>query len=330
MPANQWVRLLKKTKKRLRLLPSPTKQSVATVGKVASHSRTTTAKHARQTLEEAKPTSPVAKPSSSKEKNLSATKPPSSKETKSSAKLLSSSSSTETTKRSANHPSKQPSSVGTFKNGKRVYAAWWETSTRSGPPVYYPGKIASSKIVNGSTVLYDIHFDDGDELDGIDSSLVISSRRYRKKNRKTALHVGDEVYSAWWGEDAKRRVHCNYDYRSIIVPTWHPGVITKVTEDGCGGQYGPFLLYEVAFDDGDKLDEVQDYFVMKKSDYIISIRKTDVDNGNVKWIGVTNKLDEESVDDWAKKVGWYVATIDGEEQSFSNLSGELFVSLYSS
>lgn len=41
------------------------------------------------------------------------------------------------------------------------------------------------------------------------------------------------------------------------------------------------------------------------------------------WKGVKNVTDSKSKDLWAKHVGWYVATIDGEEYSFSLLSDAL-------
>ena len=204
--------------------------------------------------------------------------------------------------------------VRTLKVGKRVYAAWWKTSARSGPTTFYPGVVKSSEIgADGTTVTYDIRYDDGDSLSNIDGTLVIPRKRYLYKNLKPCLNVGDEVYAAWW-EDVRRRTSA----------TWHPGVIKncKLAKGEYGGRYGPLRLYDVAFDDGDELDDIEDFFVMKKRDYLISIRKTDED---AEWIGVKNQVDKTSIDEWAVEVGWYVATIDGQERSFSQLSGKLMM-----
>ena len=88
------------------------------------------------------------------------------------------------------------------------------------------------------------------------------------------------------------------------------------------------------FDDGDELEAIQDCFVMKKSEYLLSTQKTvesyEVgdddcsDNDEPKWMGVRNKLDTEAIkeDMWSHDVGWYVVTLDGKEKSFSLLSSE--------
>ena len=211
-------------------------------------------------------------------------------------------------------PQQSSPPVRTLKVGKRVYAAWWKTSARSGPTTFYPGVVKSSEVgADGTTVSYDIRYDDGDSLSNIDGTLVIPRKRYLYKNLKPCLNVGDEVYAAWW-EDVRRRTSA----------TWHPGVIKncKLAKGEYGGRYGPLRLYDVAFDDGDELDDIEDFFVMKKRDYLISIRKTDED---AEWIGVKNQVDKTSIDEWAVEVGWYVATIDGQERSFSQLSGKLMM-----
>mmetsp|Transcript_22801 Transcript_22801/g.49301 ORF Transcript_22801/g.49301 Transcript_22801/m.49301 type:complete len:161 (-) Transcript_22801:1616-2098(-) len=152
--------------------------------------------------------------------------------------------------------------------------------------------------------------------------MVITRKKYLKRNLKPLLKVGAEVYAAWW-EDNDR----------TTAATWHPGVISSRRESKFGGPYGPIRFYDITFDDGDKLDSVEDYFVMNKVDYLLSIRKAidrdgdsdteGLNGGNYKrWIGVKNKLDKHSVDAYFKEVGWYSATIDGQEKAFSYLSGE--------
>lgn len=59
------------------------------------------------------------------------------------------------------------------------------------------------------------------------------------------------------------------------------------------------------------MDAIQDCFVMKKSEYILSTQKTvvgdgdNIDDGEPKWTGVRNKVDKRSIaeDMWAHDVG---------------------------
>jgi len=206
--------------------------------------------------------------------------------------------------------SKEPLRV--LKNGKKIYAAFWKTSARSGRPTFYPGVVASSKVVvkgGESTVLYNIDYDDGDKGKDIDGKLVKTRKTYLRKNLKPFLAAGDKVYAVWW-EDEKRDK----------AATWHPGVVKSVVEFSHGGEYGPIRKYDVAFDDGDELDSIEDYFVMDKKDYLISVRKEDGE-----WMGVENRLEKSSIDNWEKYAGLWVSTIDGEEQLFGQLSGKLFI-----
>lgn len=76
------------------------------------------------------------------------------------------------------------------------------------------------------------------------------------------------------------------------------------------------------FDDGDDLDDIEEFYVFLKEEYLLSMRKLD-GNSESEWIGVKNVLDRKSIDKWAKIVGWYVASIDGQEQPFSLLSNAL-------
>ncbi|KAL9189318.1 hypothetical protein ACHAXT_011808 [Thalassiosira profunda] len=224
---------------------------------------------------------------------------------------------------------KQRSGNKILQTGDRVYAAWWKGRNRSNAPYYYPGVVASHTIVegmgrSGPALRYDINFDDGDTLRGIHWRLVIKRKKYLKKNLKPSLEVGDEVYSGWW-EDKNR----------AAAPSWHPGVVVNCRQRDYGGPYGPIRLYDIIFDDGDELEAIQDCFVMKKSEYLLSTQKTvesyEVgdddcsDNDEPKWMGVRNKLDTEAIkeDMWSHDVGWYVVTLDGKEKSFSLLSSAL-------
>ena len=82
------------------------------------------------------------------------------------------------------------------------------------------------------------------------------------------------------------------------------------------------------------MEAIQDCFVMRKSEYLLSTQKTvesyEVgdddcsDNDEPKWMGVRNKLDTQAIkeDLWSHDVGWYVVTLDSKEKSFSLLSSE--------
>jgi hypothetical protein len=66
----------------------------------------------------------------------------------------------------------------------------------------------------------------------------------------------------------------------------------------------PVVCCTYRFDDGDELKSIEDYYVMDKSDYLISIRKiTDDDTIQSDWLGVRNKVDKTSIDEWASEVG---------------------------
>ncbi|KAL7529380.1 hypothetical protein ACHAXR_004456 [Thalassiosira sp. AJA248-18] len=164
----------------------------------------------------------------------------------------------------------------------------------------------------------------------------------KKKDIKPRFKVGEKVYAAWWPDEARKD-----------VPSWYPGIVRSCKEvlmenngDGVGvgrnnSQYGPVRLYNVEYDDGDKLNGVEDRYVFTKADYLLHMRNaasgsgggggSGIDNGgkgenvvNIQcWKGVKNVTDGESNDGWASSVGWYnAAMLDGREQSFSLLLGK--------
>lgn len=67
---------------------------------------------------------------------------------------------------------------------------------------------------------------------------------------------------------------------------------------------------------------MKDVFVYTKRDYDLSVRKDECGQP-VELLGVENMVDETSNDQWAAIVGWYVADINGEEESFASLSDAL-------
>jgi len=169
-----------------------------------------------------------------------------------------------------------------------------------------------------------------------------SGRRPRRRGRRPILHGkspeqikprledGTRVYSAWW-PDAGRS----------SAPSWYPGTIrshsllrtppTAAGGRGRGEYYGPARLYDVEFDDGDELDGVGDEYVFAEEDYLLQTSgggrgssgiEGGGEGGGGGWIGVTNVVDRESDDGWARMVGWYnVALFDGGAESHSLLAG---------
>ena len=96
--------------------------------------------------------------------------------------------------------------------------------------------------------------------------------------------------------------------------------MTSYKEIDIDSSYGPTRIYNILFDDGDVLNDLNDYFVFSKEDYLLSMRNDGVSS----WIGVRNETEPRAAkeDKWPRIVGWYVATIDGKDQSYSRLSGK--------
>eukprot|EP00579_Thalassiosira_antarctica_P003270 CAMPEP_0201904980 /NCGR_PEP_ID=MMETSP0902-20130614/56276_1 /ASSEMBLY_ACC=CAM_ASM_000551 /TAXON_ID=420261 /ORGANISM="Thalassiosira antarctica, Strain CCMP982" /LENGTH=1143 /DNA_ID=CAMNT_0048439085 /DNA_START=159 /DNA_END=3590 /DNA_ORIENTATION=+ len=138
---------------------------------------------------------------------------------------------------------------------------------------------------------------------------VSSGFKSDKKELKPLLKVGDFVSAAWWPDKESRRTNS--------CSSWYEGKIKVVKEVDRGGEYGPLRYYSIEYDDGDELDNVEDVFVFPRADYLLST------NGRPKWIGVKNVLDEHATDQWARMIGWHVATIDGQERHFSLLTDAL-------
>lgn len=138
--------------------------------------------------------------------------------------------------------------------------------------------------------------------------------RAEKQKLKPRYEVGEEVYAAWWPTDKKDGEE----------PLWYPARIKsyydkRVSTKGAG-EYGAVRLYKVKYtDDSSEQDHIPEHFVFAKEDYLLSINK-DVHH---EWKGVKNVLDKKSDDFWADLIGYYVAIIDGKEQSFPRLSQAL-------
>jgi hypothetical protein len=132
----------------------------------------------------------------------------------------------------------QPTVVG---EGDEVYAAWWPSKARKTAPVFFAGTVKSVSIAEvGSGRLCHIKYADGDELKDIDESMVFPKDEYLHNNLKPIFDVGNKVFSAWWPGT-----------KSKASPSWYPGIIKGKREKPRGGAYGPLVLYDILFDDGD-------------------------------------------------------------------------------
>jgi hypothetical protein len=67
--------------------------------------------------------------------------------------------------------------------GDAVYAAWWNSKKRDQSYTMFRGTVKATKS-DQLSLSYDVEFDDGKFLAGIDKSLVISEHRYLNENLK--------------------------------------------------------------------------------------------------------------------------------------------------
>jgi hypothetical protein len=128
---------------------------------------------------------------------------------------------------------------------------------------------------------------------------------------KPALQEGDEVWAGWWGEN---------DTINTIGAKWYPGTVHAVREvdqieDSRADKYGPIRVYDIHYEDGDISNGVLDAFVLPKKEYLFHVKKP-IEG---LWKGVRPKTDKSSSDWYARELGFYATTIDGEEQIFSTL-----------
>ena len=125
-----------------------------------------------------------------------------------------------------------------------------------------------------------------------DTNTVIATPRVLSKHEyKPLFEVNDLIFGPW--ADANET--------NGAEQTWYPGRIKSYTTIK-NGTYGPIRRYNLTFDDGDEMNDVEDYFIFSREDYLLSGRSD-------KWIGVEIKKDHNSDDLWAKYVDWYEANI---------------------
>jgi len=117
--------------------------------------------------------------------------------------------------------------------------------------------------------------------------------------RKPLFNGGDKVVSAFWDPEEdpiKEHDHGGYYPRTIV------------SYKTSSSKYGPIRTYHIKYDDGDELEDIQDYYDIQEDE-------------SKSLIGITQRYDNESEDKWASIVGWYeVKYVNGKEQTFSFLS----------
>jgi hypothetical protein len=91
-----------------------------------------------------------------------------------------------------------------LRQGDEVYAPWRRNKNQKSP-AFYSGVVVSTKVgYGGCSRVYNVRFDDGDELNNIDETLVIPKDEYIKNSFKHIYSCGDKIYSAWWPEKKRK------------------------------------------------------------------------------------------------------------------------------
>ncbi len=75
------------------------------------------------------------------------------------------------------------------------------------------------------------------------------------------------MYAAWWDSSLPLKDHGGTHHAS-----WFPGRVTSYKEIDIDSPYGPTRFYDVSFDDGDESNEIEEYWVFSKEDYLLSTR----------------------------------------------------------
>jgi len=144
---------------------------------------------------------------------------------------------------------------------------------------------------------------------------------------KPVHEANDRIYAAYWQpEDMDREA----------APVWHPGLVThrrELEDDPAADEkYGKTSRYNVTYDLGDRLRGLEERYVCAAEDHELRRRLGVLNAGGgrnasaASWRGVKgvrNVTDKNSSDPWAKHVGWYVATVDGEKHEFASLKDAL-------
>lgn len=141
---------------------------------------------------------------------------------------------------------------------------------------------------------------------------------------KPVYQVGTHVYAAYWPP---------HDIDREREPSWYPGIISsshfngtekksigESSSDDGSGSGERARLYNINFDDGDSITNVPEQYVFLTEEYLVCAQEGRRKKDGLPWLGdVINIVDDNSSDDWARYVGWYMVTIDGVQRSFALL-----------
>jgi hypothetical protein len=92
-----------------------------------------------------------------------------------------------------------------------------------------------------------------------DCSMNNSIKKFKTDTTSDSYAKDDKVYASYWPQDADR---------GTTNPSWHPGTI-KGYYTFKGGQ----RLYNVVFDDGDTIHDLENGDIMTKNQYIKKVKK---------------------------------------------------------
>jgi len=127
----------------------------------------------------------------------------------------------------------------------------------------------------GASVKKEATVDPTQECDGAKSTkseegttaTVTPQPANKLRSLKPHYEEGDEVYAAWPENDE-----------------WYSGRVKSYKTIDRNGKYGLTCLYDIIFDDGDEMDDLQEHFMQDKRDYLLTDRD---------WVGVENVTDED-------------------------------------
>ena len=95
---------------------------------------------------------------------------------------------------------------------------------------------------------------------GLSDSGAKQLAKYSRRDLKPLFEQDDEVYAAWWPANVKG------DNRKLEnIGGWFPGTVKAYIQVETDSPYGPTRYYNIEYDDGDKLGNIQDWCVFPNS-----------------------------------------------------------------
>jgi len=138
----------------------------------------------------------------------------------------------------------------------------------------------------------------------------LSDKMKRHKSNPSIHKVNKPLFESEEVVRAKRWL--NND--RALEYSWERGTIISYEEYEDIDGYGPCRVYSVKFDDGECHSDIEDYHVIPDENYT-----------NKSWdsIGISRVYDNDSLDPWAREVGWYTVELDGVEEPFVYLTNAI-------